>query len=292
MLKALDLITSAVTNMPPKSSRKAFRNSIMIKVSLKDRVLNSIVMPATKPIAKLIRLSESRVEEMEIELGRVGIPLTPQEYYAKAIVITALTIPLTGLLMLVGLQSMIPLALLITGMMFHRSINEIREREKKKKEKIEFLLPGFIRAIYYKLNDSSKGNNLVQVDLIQIFEDYLLIANNDIFYYDVSTLIFDMKSSSIESALNEFKKRISIPEVTFLVNALLGIHRGEAQNTALEMLAQNMDVKARENHKKALQKIPGKVFAACWPLVVITVTVMLYMVIADMRLKAMGINVI
>jgi hypothetical protein len=159
---------------------------------------------------------------------------------------------------------------------------------KEKKNRIEAELPGFVRSILYKLDDIKDGSNkaIVQVDLIQIFEDYLKVAS-EVFYYDVSVLVMEMKAKDIETALRNFNERIGITDVSFLVNALIGLYRGEHQGEALAYLARDMDIKAKEALRKKLNKLPRRVKIASIPLVAVTLASLLY-VIGSHMIRSMG----
>ncbi len=150
-------------------------------------------------------------------------------------------------------------------------MTDLKDKLKEKKMLIEIELPGFIRSILYKLEDIQGGNSktVVQVDLIQIFEDYLKVAS-EVFYYDVAVLVMEMKAKDIETALRNFNERIGLTDVSFLVNALIGLYRGEHQGEALMYLTRDMDVRAKEALKKKLGKLPGKIKVASVPLVVVT----------------------
>ena len=69
-------------------------------------------------------------------------------------------------------------------------MTDLKDKMKEKKNRIEIELPGFIRSILYKLDDIKDDSKraVVQVDLIQIFEDYLKVAS-DVFHYDISVLV-------------------------------------------------------------------------------------------------------
>jgi hypothetical protein len=108
----------------------------------------------------------------------------------------------------------------------------------------------------------------VKVDLIAIFEDYLKVVN-EVFYYDVAFLVTEMKSKDSKTALRNFDARIGLPEVNFLVQALLGLDKGEDQSDALAHLAREVDLKA--HIRRQLAKRPGKVCLATIPLVVVAI---------------------
>jgi hypothetical protein len=217
-------------------------------------------------------------------LRRGGLDLTPKEYYARAIVSATLTLLLSLLILVVGVRQLLPVTLAFSIIVYFHFMTDLNDKLKEKREKIELGLPGFIRSILYKLDDvntDKSGSNVVQVDLIQIFEDYLKVANT-VFYYDIAVLIMEMKSKDIETALRHFSERIGIAEVSFLTNALIGLNRGEHQGETLSALARDMDIKARENIKKVLLKRPGMVRLASIPLVIVAVITLLYVIVTHL----------
>lgn len=170
-----------------------------------------------------------------------------------------------------------PVVLIFSVVIYFHFMTDLKDAMKEKKRLIEIELPGFVRSILYKLDDvrDNSERTIVQVDLIQIFEDYLKVAS-DVFYYDVSVLVMEMKAKDIETALRNFNQRIGLTDVSFLVNALIGLYRGEHQGEALAYLARDMDVKAKEALRKKLNKLPGRIKVASIPLVVITLACLLY----------------
>ena len=277
IVKGSFLIVDYINKDPGKEANKAFENAIIVKQGLKDQILNNIIMPFAEIIAVYIKIPDERARELKNNLSRADISLTPQIYYARAIVITAMVFPIIFLVPLLGLSWLLPFTVILVCLVFYNFMTNYKDKLKQKKDKIEMCLPGFVRSILYKLNDSSDG--LVKADLISIFEDYLRVAN-DVFHYDVSILIMEMKSKDIETAIRNFNSRVCIPEVSFLCNALIGITRGERQNETLNALARDMDVKARENIRRQLQKRPGKVMRASIPLVVVGVAALIYVLYA------------
>lgn len=277
VVKGAFLIIDYINKEPGGKTSKALGNAVVIKQSIMNRILTGFIMPIAEMFAIYIKIPAEKEREMKGNLARADIALSPQLYYARAIVITFCTMPMIFLVMLIGVRWMIPFTILLVFLIFYRFMTGYKDKLKEKKEKIEMGLPGFVRAILYKLNDSAEG--IVKADLISIFEDYLKVAN-EVFYYDVSILIMEMKSKDIETAIRNFNNRVGIPEVSFLCNALIGITRGERQNETLRALARDMDVKARENIRRQLQKRPGKVIVASIPLVLVGVASLVYVIVA------------
>ncbi|MDD4566116.1 MAG: hypothetical protein PHE79_11665 [Eubacteriales bacterium] len=277
VVKGIFLIVDYINKDPGREANRAFEKTVAAKQSLAVKLLDGIVMPLAEIVSGYIKFSEERSKELRVDLARADIALSPQLYYARAVVIAVVSLPLLFLIIVVGIPWLLPFAIILVGLVFYHFMTLHKDKLKMKKEKIEMGLPGFVRSILYKLNDNSEG--LVKADLISIFEDYLKVAN-DVFRYDVSMLIMEMKSKDIETAIRNFNSRVSIPDVSFLCNALIGITRGERQNETLASLARDMDKKAGENIRRHLQRRPGKVMRACIPLVFVGILALVYVLYA------------
>jgi hypothetical protein len=245
-------------------------------------------MPLVKPVARLIRLDpiqEARVLSM---LRRGGLALTPQEYQARALICAAFTLLLLIPLLLIGATSLTPIIVIFAVVVYFHFTSDLKDQLKAKKKRIEMEMPSFIRSILYKLDDMREGNQktVVQADLVQIFEDYLRVAS-EVFYDDISILVLEMKSISIEAALRNFNARLGLADISFLVNALIGLHRGERQGDSLAYLARDMDIKAREALKTKLNLLPRRVKIASIPLVAVTLATLLYVIGSHMT-RSMG----
>ena len=282
------LICRQLLKIPKMSMKKNIKHLQDKKEKTGSRLLNRFVMPLVKPVSRLIPLDPVKEARMASTLRRGGLELTPKEYYARAIICAIFTLPLALLLFAIGATNLIPIVLTFSIVVYFHFMTDLKDKMKEKKMRIEMELPGFVRSILYKLDDIKADSKkaVVQVDLIQIFEDYLKVAS-DIFYYDVSVLVVEMKAKDIETALRNFNERIGLAEVSFLVNALIGLHRGEHQGEALAYLARDMDIKAKEALKKKLNKLPRRIKIASIPLVAVTLASLLY-VIGSHLIKSMG----
>lgn len=280
-----------ILKVPPTKVRKNLDKAVFIKEKTNLKLYHAVVMPLMKPVSTLVKLPTQKEIETASMLKRGGLNLSPKEYYARAIVSAGLTLPTSFLIVVVGVNQLLPVTLAFSVIVYFHFLTDLNDKLKLKKDQIEMGLPGFVRSILYKLDDVSAdkgGNSMVQVDLIQIFEDYLRVAN-PVFHYDVAVLIMEMKSKDIEAALRNFSERIGLPEVSFLSNALIGLNRGEHQGETLLALARDMDVKARENIRKVLLKRPGQVRMASIPLVIVSIATLLYVIVSHLFLSVGGL---
>lgn len=282
------LICRQLLKIPKLSMKKNIKNLQTEKEKTGKRLLNRFVMPLVKPVSRWIRLDPAKEAKMASMIRRGGLDLTPGEYQARALICAAFTLLLLVPLLAIGATNIAPVILIFSIVVYFHFTTDFKDKLKMKKALIEAELPGFVRSILYKLDDIREGSQktVVQVDLIQIFEDYLMVAS-DVFRYDVAVLVMEMKAKDIETALRNFNERIGLTDVSFLVNALIGLHRGEHQGEALAYLARDMDIKAKEVLKKKLNKLPRKVKIASIPLVAVTLATLLY-VIGSHLIRSMG----
>lgn len=282
------LICRQILKIPKLSMKKSIKNLRAEKENAGAKLLRIIVMPMAKPVSRWIKLELEHEMKMAAMLKRGGLDLTPREYYARAIVCAAITLPFSLLLFAIGASNIAPVTLAFSIVVYFHFMTDLKDALKEKKRLIEIELPSFVRSILYKLQDIRENNErtVVQIDLIQVFEDYLKVSS-PVFYYDVAVLIVEMKAKDIETALRNFNERIGLIEVSFLTNALIGLYRGEHQGEALQYLAKDMDLKAREALRKNLDRLPGKIKIASIPLVVTTLASLLY-VIGSHLIKSAG----
>ena len=282
------LICRQLLNIPKLSMKKNLKHLRAEKEAAGSRMLNRVIMPVARPISRFIPIDPVKEARMSSMLRRGGQELTPKEYYARAILCASFTLPLALVFLIMGAVKLAPMILLLALVVYRHFMTDLKDQLKEKKKRIESELPGFVRSILYRLEDNRHDGSrmVVQVDLIQIFEDYLKVAS-DAFREDVAILVMEMKAKDIETALRNFNERLGITEVSFLVNALIGLHRGEHQGEALSYLARDMDIKAKEALKKKLDNLPRRVKIASIPLVAITI-ISLFYVIGSHLIRSMG----
>ena len=286
----LFLLLLFLLKVPTKRSGQNLRTQVAVKVKMGTRLFHLAVKPLIKPVSMLIRLDPAKEAGLLQMLRRGGLDLAPREYYARAVVCAVFTLPLSLLTMILGVGQLAPVTLVFSIVVYFHCMTDLKDKLKKKKDMIEAGLPGFIRSIIYKLDQTSREADeiKVQADLIGIFADYLRVAN-DVFYYDVAVLITEMKSMDIQTALRNFADRVGLTEVNFLVGALIGLERGERQGDTLSALAKDMDLKAREYIKKQLAKRPGKVRMATIPLVIVAIATLLYVIVSHLFMSIGGL---
>lgn len=265
-------VISAVMRLPPMAVGSNMQKMYINRLALFKRLELTVLTPFVKPLSKLIPLSERTQTLLEADLNRAGLPYSPCEYYARAIVFAACTLPLPFLVWLAGITIGVPMTVALPFLILRKYITEHKEILKKKRHEIELVLPHFVRSILYRLNNA---DGTVQVDIISVFEGYIKIAAPAL-EYDVKLLVTEMKSGGVTKALHSFEHRLNLPEIGFLVRAAIGIYNGQPQASALAALSRDIDVRARENIKRELDKQPGKIKRATLPLVIVGIAALVY----------------
>ena len=283
---AFTCILYTLMRIPSAKTGKRFRSTVQKKEKLSAVLTRAVISPMVAPLAAIIPMKPTREMELAQQLRRVDMTIPPKEYYARAVIMAAASLLLAPVIIFVGLPHFAPAAIIFAVIIFFHFTSMHKDALKAKQERIELGLPGFVRSILYYIQDTRHSG--VKIDLIKIFEDYLVVAN-EVFYYDVAYLITEMKSKDSKTALRNFSARIGLPEVNFLIQALLGLDKGEDQSTALSHLARDVDLKARENIRKQLAKRPGKVRLATVPLVIVAIATLLYVIVSHLFVSVGGL---
>lgn len=277
IINAMLMLLGAFEKAPPKKNQQILKD-LKEKQTFLQWLIKNIVMPFANIIKPFVKMSPKDENTLEMNLKRAGIDEDAKLYYAKAIAGGLLILPLVFLFAMLGSKFFAMIAGTLSLVIFVNGLERYKIILEKKTKAIERTIPSFIRSILYKLANDEESTK-VKANLVEIFESYLSVCPK-VFVYDISVLIYDLKTADNETALREFNKRLGIVEVSYLVNALIGIVRGERQNDVLKDLAKEMSVKNRQAIQRELEKRPGKVFRACIPLFVIAFVAIIYVLVS------------
>ncbi|MCL2497168.1 MAG: hypothetical protein FWF06_00975 [Symbiobacteriaceae bacterium] len=271
--------------IPSRRSERSFKLAVVQQKRLWDQVLESLVEPFVEPIAQFIPLGYENAMELQAGLRQVGITLSAAEYYAKGLLLAFYSLAVVFFVPLLGLPpSYLLLAGLIPPIVFRHFTTEHSDRLEAKRQGIRLLLPSFVRTILYSLADKEeaiKDEIVGRANLIAIFSNYLE-ACPEMIKYDLSLLITEMQSLSVETGIRRFGERLNIPTVTYLCDILIGISKGQSHAEALRILAIDIDIQGREALRLQLQKRPGEMRRATVVLVVLGMAIVIYVLIADL----------
>ena len=237
-----ELVTTVYT-VPNRQTKKSIKRLTQQK-KLSEDLREFFVDPISKVILKFIKMDRIAREKKRKDLLRVGMDITPEKYYADAIVISLWILCLGALFILIGFSVILSFAL------FFNNIEVVNKKINFINQAITRDLPKFV-MIY----DHARGDN---VQLVDIIEKYRQAACEE-FQYDLDLLIVDLKTSSEEAALISFSERTNIQELSNFVNILLGSIKGDDVSTAIKLTEREMEVIRREEKNRKILALPDKV---------------------------------
>lgn len=88
------LICRQLLKIPKLSMKKNIKILQAEKEKSSQRLVNRIIMPLAKPLARFIPIDPVKEARMASTLRRGGLELTPKENYARAILCALFTLPL------------------------------------------------------------------------------------------------------------------------------------------------------------------------------------------------------
>lgn len=243
-----ELVTTVYT-VPNRQTKKSIKRLTKQKKLLED-LREFFVDPISKVILKFIKMDRIAREKKRKDLLRVGMDITPEKYYADAIVISLWILCLGVLFILIGLPLFFAISVILSVALFFNNIEVVNKKINLINQAITRDLPKFV-MIY----DHARGDN---VQLVDIIEKYRQAACKE-FLYDLDLLIVDLKTSSEEAALISFSERTNIQELSNFVNILLGSIKGDDVSTAIKLTELEMEVIRREEKNRKILALPDKV---------------------------------
>lgn len=260
-------ICSVVSGLPPYATIRNLQRVKAPQESLAVRLENLALRPLVRLVSPLIRLEPYKERQLAQQLGRAEIRLSPSEYYAKAILISAAAGILACAAAGIVTPSMIPVSIVLAVIIYIHLMGEVKDKLKAKDKLIESELPRFVRAIVQGLR--------TEPDIIKLFENYLTIAKPGL-QYDLEILVMELKSGNFEEAMNNFDRRVGNAYVSRLTKALTAQNQGSNQDTTLHHLMSDMSTLAHETLRRELDKRPGKVRMLVIPVVILGIATLFF----------------
>lgn len=243
-----ELITGMI-NFPSKQTYKNMQN-ISKKKGVKEEFAELFVFPVAKLISRFVRIDMYKRKKLVRNLARAGYTISPEEYYAEAIVISGYVLLVSVGMIIMGITLFGFLGLILAVMLYFSNVDKVNDKLKITNEAILRELPRFVRTY----NHSKHANT----QLLTIIEKYRMVAGKD-FCYDLDVLITDLKTTGEEEALMRFDERVNLPQLSGFVNALISSTKGIDQEIYFFTLEKEMNMLARENIRREIQKRPDKV---------------------------------
>jgi hypothetical protein len=244
------------------------------KQTITKQLDEKVILPIAKVTSKFIRLDDYKFIKLKRTLARAKISLTPEEYHARAITISALTIISSVLFIPLGIPIFTLLMLMLGVIMYFKNMQLATDKIKVINEQIVKELPRFIRTY----------NSAIKVDkrLTNCIEKYLVIAG-DAMKYDLEMLLVDLKTIDEVESLTRFSERVNISYLNDFITGVIAATQGEDQSTFFAITEQNMNMLARENLKKEVLKRPSKIKKATIAVGVMLFLLYMYPILLDLK---------
>lgn len=262
-------IACELAGLPPGSTGKGIRTAVKKDYSFNDVLNIYFILPAVKIIAPLIRIEEYKKKRIGMQLSRAEMDFTPQEYYARSILMSAVAFFGSLALLSVTVKNMKFLCVILAVVVFFHFHGEVKDRLKEKDKLIETELPKFIRAIAQGLK--------TEKSIIKLLETYLPISGDGL-RYDIEVLVMDLKSGNFEESFTAFDKRIGNAYISRLSKALVSAEHGDNQDSSLNYLISDMATLVKEVMQRELNKRPGRVKMLVIPIVMTAVAALFYVI--------------
>ena len=215
--------------------------------------------PVTAIIARILPLSEYKLQRYEADFARLGITIPPQEYMAGQIAKSLLLAALGLAFIPLGIPWLSVLTCLVGVLAYFQSTSKLRKRIEKLNQAIDAELPRMVGTM-----ECTLGNNR---DLIGFFSRYRRVAGK-IMGQELDVLLTDLQTGNQELALRRMEGRIQSSNLSALIMVLLGVDQGTDQRTSLAVLSRDIRTKERELARRRMEKRPGRIKTACLVLTV------------------------
>ena len=272
---AIYLILSELLHMPTLANTRAVLKLTQAK---KSRGIQAVKLRLSAGLAKHIRLNSYQRRTMEATLKYADISLTPEAYYANALVkaffrllpsvLCIFTVP-------VGIVAFVLWA--VRG--YFNGIQEARDIVSEKRAKIVAEQPRFVSTLSQELEASR--------DVLALLEGYLPSAG-PLFQDELKITIAEMKSGSQKQALHHLAGRVGSAMLGQVVRGLLGILSGGDGIIYFRMLAHDFENVNRQMLKKEALKRPDKLKKWSYVMLIAFAAVYIYVIVVQVLLAVKG----
>ena len=200
-------------------------------------------------LANKIRLNEYRQIKLKADLRTAQINMTPEGYTANAIIKASIV----GIFAIPALF-VFPLASLFIVfaaiVLYNSEIKSVSRKIKKKREKIDYELPGLVFTIEKTLKHSR--------DVLYMVESYMENAGPEL-KHELSILAADMRSGNYEAAITRTEARVGTAMMSDVCRGLIAVIRGDDTVSYWTSLSVKFSDVQRQSLRRQAQKIPKKV---------------------------------
>jgi tight adherence protein C len=236
-----------------------------------------------KKLARIIKLSEFRREELAAKLMALDMPITPEQYTASAVVKAALSLILIAPALVIFPLLALGVVVIALVIYFHEK-NTVDRLLDEKRSLIDREVPRFARVLAENLEYNR--------DIIAIFEKYKETALSPFFRREIDKAVADAKISSPEEALIRFDERINSKYLSDVIRGLLGIINGSEGFSHFEMIVRDIKKEEYEMLKREAVKRPDKLKKWSVMLFILFIASIFLVIILDVIRQVQMINTV
>ena len=264
----LTFIALDIFKIPYLKTSRAVK-SLLKKRSKKESAAELWLSGLSVRLAKVIRINEYKRISLANDLASADISLTPEQFRANAIVkagiIAVFAVPFAFIFPL-----LCPIFLIAAVVTYTGENRKLTKKLKKRREKIEYALPGLANAAEKTLRHAR--------DVLYIIESYSGNTEKEL-ADELKITAADMRSGSYETAVTRLEGRVGSPMMSDICRGLLGIIRGDDMRMYFSSLTLKLSDIRREKLKEKAKKAPKRVkklsvaLLVCFMLIYMTVIV-------------------
>ncbi len=199
--------------------------------SLSNKDKKTIAVRIKEYLARFIKLTPHKQQEIELLLRRSSKKLTPEEFYVELILKCFLYFASSFLLIMLGMNLLSLMIFVLAPLSIINSKSKLKEEASQYSDNLTKELPQFINFLIQSFNK--------EFDLVSAVEKYREVAKDEL-KYELDILLSELKTGSYEVALINFDRRLSIQILTFLVTGLINANKGVDQSVYFYTLEQEV----------------------------------------------------
>lgn len=242
------LISSDIFKIPYIKASRAVKK-LLLKTKNKQSSADLRLSDLSQKLSKIIRLDEYKRISLENDLASADISLTPEQFKADALVKAAVA-GIAALPFAFVFPLLCPVFLIAAVIIYTGEGRKLTKKLKKRREKIEYSLPGLANAAEKNLKHTR--------DVLYIMESYSENTEKEL-SDELKKTAADMRSGGYETAITRLETRVGSPMMSDICRGFLGVIRGDDMRMYFSSLSLKLSDVRRERLKAEAKKAPKRV---------------------------------
>lgn len=245
-------ILTMIFQLPDVALIDTYKRNVK-KVKREDRL--------TRFIGARLKLDDVKRKQMKIDLQKAGIDTTP-EMYKASIFTTIIVGGFISVLVFLFISKFISVGvILVTSSIYQQKYNTLVKRRKERIQEVETELPFFVRYFISQMKYTK--------DVAKIFKSYIDQQEKTPLTEDLRLTLSEMLSSSSKEnmmvkAVENAIDRSDVEKYREFYRGILGVLKGENQDTFFLMLDRDMKALSIRNVEREGKKLPQKAKRSTW----------------------------